>query len=659
MRSFTWWTLALLAIVSLTVPRDAVAAWRPEGPPAATVTHIAIAPSQPETVYAATNDGGVWRSSDGGATWSLPGDEMTSRNVRWVTVDPADPKSVWAGIEASGRGSALWRTTDGGVTWKPVNDEYPGGRVQATGAPIAFSPAQPRTIYVASTNHHYRTDDGGKTWRDFRVPNQDVYVFAVHPTDPKIVFAGGRGETQNVSRSTDGGKTWRQVGVGLGKNSLHHLLIDPTNPTTLYASGGTFAAIFKSTDRGDTWEKLTLPVGGTSHLYDLALDPKNGERLWAATEDGLLVSTDGGASWTRSDNRTGRYLVAAVAVDPRDSSHLLAGTGGEGVFVSRDGGASWAPSGSGLAAGWVKRLWGDARSATLFAQLSTGLYRRDANGAWAEVTDPFTSEDKAADIDGILFDAGSPQVVYAFDTSKYWRSTDGGRRWQEAEQKGPSMRDMMKGNTDSAQFASMAQDAGNPKILYAGSWSNDSEGGAVYKTTDAGRKWTPSGRGLPAGRVGVLVPGGPGTVFAVVGEGGVFRTTDGGGRWIAAGSGLPDAKVRTVVVNPKSPAQLFAATEKGLFRSTDAGASWSQVGASSKAGLENEDVEAVAFDQAAGTVYAGTFHGVFRSADGGDTWTPLLDGLVHRDVRALVVAGAPARLWAGTAGGSVYSIALP
>ena len=543
MRPLSWRALAPLAILCLSVPFTASAGWRAEGPSAANVKHVAIALSQPQTVYAATSAGGVWRSDDGGATWSLPGDEMASRSVRWLSVDPADPKSVWAGIEARGSGSALWRTTDGGATWKPVADAYPGGRVQATGAPITFAPTQPKTIYVASTNLHYRTDDGGKTWRDFRVPNQDAYVFAVHPNDPKIVFAGGRGETQNLSRSTDGGKTWRQVGVGLGKNSLHHLVFDPTEPTTLYASGGTFATVFKSTDNGDSWSKLTLPVGGTSDLYSLTIDPKNGQQLWAATEDGLLKSADGGATWTRADRGTGRYVVQSVAIDPRDSSHLVAGTGGEGVFVSRDGGASWTPSSAGLTAGWVTRLWGDVRSATLFAQLSTGLYRRDGGSAWTAVTEPFTTEGKA-DIDGILFDSTSPQIVHAFDASKYWRSTDGGRRWQEAEQKGPSMRDMMKGKTDTAQFASMAQDPGNAKTLYAGSSSNDTEGGAVYKTVDAGKKWAPSGAGLPPKKIGLLRTGAPGTLFAVVEGHGLYRTTNGGGSWSAANWGFPTGRSR-------------------------------------------------------------------------------------------------------------------
>lgn len=650
MRSSTTFAVALFAVLSTS---HASAAWRAEGPFAANVNHLAFAPSRPDTVYAATSGGGVWRSADGGASWTLPGDEMTSRNVRWLVVDPSDAESVWCGIEGSGSGSALWRSSDGGATWKSVSDGYPGGRVQATGRPIAFAPTEPKTIYVPSTNLHYRSDDGGKTWRDFRVPNQDAYVIAVHPKDPKIVYAGGRGETQNLSRSTDGGKTWRQIDVGLGKTSLSRLLIDPAEPTTLYAAGGTFAAVFKSTDQGASWEPLALPVGGTSDLYDLVLDPADSRVLWAATEDGLLKSTDGGASWRRSDRGTGRYWVKTVAVDPRGGGHLLAGAGGDGIFVSRDGGASWSTSGAGLSAGWTEKLWGDARSATLFAQMATGLFRRDG-AAWVEVTAPF-SDGKKAEIDGFLFDASSPQTVYAFDTSTYWRSTDGGRQWQEAERKEPSMRDMMKGNLESAQFASLAQDRGNPKVLYAGSWSNDGPNGAVYKTTDGGKKWTPSGSGLPSEKVELLRAGAPGTVFAWV-DGRLFRTTDGGGAWSPAGTGLPDARLRELAVNPQSPTQLFAATEKGLYRSSDAGANWARVGSGS--GIEGDDVEAVVTDPA-GAVYAGTFHGVFRSADGGESWSAMADGLPNTDVRALAVAGSPARLWAGTAGGSVWSTELP
>ena len=87
MRHSTWRVLALIALL---LPAASFAAWRAEGPFAGNVNHLAFAPARPATVYAATSGGGVWRSADGGASWSLPGDEMTSRNVRWLAVDPVD-----------------------------------------------------------------------------------------------------------------------------------------------------------------------------------------------------------------------------------------------------------------------------------------------------------------------------------------------------------------------------------------------------------------------------------------------------------------------------------------------------------------------------------------------------------------------------------------
>jgi len=626
------------------------AAWRAEGPALASIAQVAIAPAHPETVYAATAGGGIWRSDDGGQSWTLPGDGMTGRKVVWIAVDPADAASVWAGVE--GGNSAVWRSSDSGATWKPLSGSTATGRMQPVGQPVAFAPTQPKTIFLPSTNLHYRSDDGGKTWRDFRVPNQDAYAFAVSPKDPKTVWAGGRGASLNISRSADGGKTWKQIGVGLGKNSVKVLLVDPAQPTTLYAAAGTFANIFKSTDAGESWGGLALPVGGTSDLFDLAIDPVTGRTLWAATEDGLYRSTDGGASWQNADRGMGRYLAKTVAFDPSDPRHLIAGTG-TGIYQSQDGGDSWSPSSNGFSGGWVKKVWSAPGANVLFAQLSVGLYRYDGPGAWSELTAPFESG-KSADIDGILFDAGSAQSLYAFDTSKYWRSSDGGRRWQEVEQKGPSMRDMMKGNTESAQFASLAQDRGNAKTLYAGSWSNDGAGGAVYKTTDGGKKWAPSGQGVPNGKVGLLRAGAPGTVYAVVDEKAVYRTTNGGGSWSAA-SGLPDAKIHDLAVDGQTPTRLYAATEKGLYRSTDAGATFARIAN----GLGDDEIDAVAIDPASGAVFAGAFHGVFRSAAGGDNFAAMSDGLTHRDVRALAIGGSPARLWAGTAGGGVYSTEIP
>ncbi len=223
------------------------------------------------------------------------------------------------------------------------------------------------------------------------------------------------------------------------------------------------------------------------------------------------------------------------------------------------------------------------------------------------------------------------------------------------EQKGPGVRQMMKGSTDSVQFASMAQDRGNAKTFYVGSWSNDDANGAVYKTVDGGKKWAPSGTGLPRrDRPDASRRRARHRVRAGQGQRSLPHHQR-RRRWSAASSGLADAKLHELAVNPKTPTEVFAATEEGLYRSTDSGASWARV----SNGLEDDDVEAVAIDPASGAVYAGSFNGVFRSTDGGESFAKWSDGMLHLDVRALAVAGSPPRLWAGTAGGSVYSSELP
>lgn len=642
--------LALALVATLLVAPAARAGWRGEGPFSANVTDLAFAPKAPGTVYAATSGGGVWRSDDGGRNWVLPGGGMTSRTVAWVLPDPGDANRVWAGVKGGNPG--LWRSTDRGATWKPVQEGYAGalGRMHSLDQPICFVGA--KTILVPATNLHYRSDDGGKSWKDFRVDGQDAYVFAADPRDPKVVLAGGRGQALHLSRSVDGGKSWKATGQGLGTISIRQLFFDAADSRKVWATGGTFASVFRSLDGGDNWTKVPLPVGGTSDLFDFVQDPADPARLWAATEDGLLASGDGGDSWGEVEGDFGRYLVTAVAFDPAKKTNLLVGAGGSGIFRSEDGGSGWAASGAGMAAGWPKRIWGVAGGDALFVQMATGLFERDPDGSWLELERPFSSG-KSASLEGILFDRGNPGRGWAFNGSRLW--TWDGRRFQEVEKEEPSLRDMMKGKMASAQFQSLAQDPGNPKVLYAGSWSNDEPGTAVWKSVDGGKKWKPSGTDLPADRIDLLRAAAPGRVFAVVERKTLFRTVDGGAKWTPAGTGLPDAAIHDVAVDPTTPERAFCATEKGLFRSTDGGGSWVRVAG----GWKGDEVEAVVVDPAKGGVYAGTFSGVWRSTDGGTTWAAMNEGLLNLDIRALAIAGKTPRLWAGVAGGSVVSIELP
>ena len=632
---------ALAATLLLVSPVDA--AWRSEGPFLGAVVDVAIDPTNPNTIYAATGSGGVWRSDDGGQTWTLPGDGMVNRSIEWIEVDPGNPSMIWAAIDNTG-GPGLWRSPDRGKTWG-----YP--RPDATsymlGQPIAFAPSNPSIIYAPSTNLHYRSSDGGKTWESFRVPGQDAYAFAIDPKNPKVIYAGGRGSSHQMRRSSDGGKTWKAVGPGLPERSIKLISIPREAPSTIYVTSG-FGDLYKSEDGGDSWTQLDLGLQGTDKLFSLDLDPHDPLTLLAGTENGLRKSTDGGESWSTVGGGLGNWFCKGVAFHPKQKGIVYAGTTGKGFFKSTDGGETFKPSSTGLAAGWSKKLYAPAGGAgPVFVQLGVGLYRQDGPGAWTELQAPF-DPGKDVEIDGVLFDRQSPKRIYAHDNARWWRSEDAGRSWHEEKVPEPSMRDMMKGKLSGPSFNALAQDMGDPKIFYAGgSWSKDMGGSPVNKSTNGGKKWEAAGAGI-TGDVTLLRPAAPGIVYAVAGKEGVFRTGDGGKSW----SRVRPGEIKDLAIDPTKPERLFVATKEGLYRSADSGATWTNVSKS----LKEQDVEAVVVSSS-GKVFLGSFEGVFVSTDGGDKWTAMNDGLLNTDVRALAIGGA--RLYAGIAGGSVHSTELP
>ena len=631
-------------LMALLFVMPAGAAWRSEGPFLGAVVDVAIDTANPDTIYAATHSGGVWRSDDGGQHWMLPGDDLVSRPVVWIAVDPSNANTIWAGIDNPGN-AGLWRSVDRGKKWAPVRPDRASFILDQ---PLAFAASNPAIIYAPSTNLHYRSADGGKTWESFRVTGQDAYAFAINPKNPKIIYAGGRGTEHNMRRSSDGGKTWKPVGEGLPDRSIRLLAIPREEPSTVYVATG-FGQLFKTEDGGDSFKELDLGLQGTQKLFSLDLDPHDPQTLFAGTEDGLRKSTDGGATWSTVGGGLGNWFCKGVAFHPKKKGTMYAGTTGMGFFKSTDGGDTFEPSSNGLGAGWTEKLWAPAgATGPIFAQLSTGLYRQDGPGSWTEIEAPFASDDKAT-IDGIVFDRQSAKRVYAHDGGRWWRSEDAGRSWQKVDVPEPGLRDMMKGKIAGPEFKGLAQDLGDPKVFYAGgSWSKDMGGSPVNRSNNGGKKWDPAGTGI-TGSVTLLRAAAPNVVLAATGKEGLYRTADGGKSW----SLIRPGEINDLAVDPSHPERIFVATKEGLHRTADSGATWKKI-----SGIKGDEVEAVV--ASGDKIFCGTFDGVFFSADGGETWKAMNDGLMNTDVRALAIAGGnPARLYAGIAGGSVQSTELP
>jgi photosystem II stability/assembly factor-like uncharacterized protein len=267
-----------------------------------------------------------------GLQWELAGPVMNSGRVESLAVHPEKPGTIYAGF---GSGN-LWKTTNHGFSWEPIFDNHPGYSI----GDICLAPSNPEIVYLATGENlralrgHtipgagvYRSDDGGKTWRSLGL--EDTYHIgrvAVHPKNPDIVFVAALGHfySQNIDRglfkSTNGGRTWKKVLYLNDKTGANDVIFAPGNPEILYSStwqcggsmGGPGGKIFKSTDGGDSWLEITngFPKGPMNGRTGLAVSYQNPDKIYALTDNlnrqydegtaELYISTDGGASWSKT-----------------------------------------------------------------------------------------------------------------------------------------------------------------------------------------------------------------------------------------------------------------------------------------------------------------------------------------------------------------------
>jgi uncharacterized repeat protein (TIGR01451 family) len=296
---------------------DGGSEWKPRDTlPASDVTALAVDPITPSIVYAGTDGSGLYKSSDGGATWrqqQLSG--LAGSRVTTIALDPSNPQSVYAG---AGRG--LFRSADAGVTWISGGVVIDGFSVRPllNITAVVVHPRRPATVFANTSpidpTGLVKSTNGGQTFtRLGAVAGLTGGPIAIHPQDPAIIFAGD-------SKSTDGGDTWKRTFIS---GEATALAINPLNPSTMYLASS--SGVFKSTDAGDTW---ALGSGGTVRLARaLAIDPGNPSTLYAAGgfSSGVFKSTDAGATWAAINRGLTTQRINALAVDPQTPAVVYLG----------------------------------------------------------------------------------------------------------------------------------------------------------------------------------------------------------------------------------------------------------------------------------------------------------------------------------------------
>lgn len=274
-------------------------------------------------------------------------------------------------------GGGVWKTTDGGASWKNISDGYFGGTIGS----VAVAPSNESILYVGEGENTVRGNvseglqgmwksvDGGKTWKNIGLKEgRHITKIIVHPTDPDKVWVAvlghlfGPHEERGIFKTTDGGKTWKKVLYANNQSGASDLTMDPSDPNVLFAStwrvirtpyslesGGEGSALWKSTDGGETWNFLNKNKGlpdGTWGISGVAIAPSNTQKIYALIENangGLFSSADGGETWQlqSSDNniRQRAWYYTKLFIDParEDDVYVL----NVGFLKSTNGGRAW------------------------------------------------------------------------------------------------------------------------------------------------------------------------------------------------------------------------------------------------------------------------------------------------------------------------------
>jgi photosystem II stability/assembly factor-like uncharacterized protein len=628
---------------------DAGRTWTPlfDKASTASIGALAIAPSDPKVIYVGTGQpqprydvisgDGVFRSDDGGRTWAHRGLEAT-RHIGRIWVDPRDANTVLVGalghIFGPNRERGVFRSTDGGRTWSPALfvDENTGV------VDLASDPAQPEVVYASAWQFRnypwlsyfkpntgpgsgvYRSTDAGRTWKrlggsGWPTENLGRIGLAVSPggrvwaiVDAQAALASldpTRATTSpaGLYRSDDGGATWNHVNStpGLASDYTGRVTADPKNPDVVYVMG---QSIRRSEDGGKTFRIVKGAPGGDDYHF-LWINPKHPDHMVTSADQGTVVTVNGGRTWSDWYNQpTGQFYH--VETDDRFPYWIYSGqqdSGTAGTMSRSDFGGltfrDWYPVGA------EERGWDVPDPADPDIVYGTGLggnvMRFDRRTKQAVNISPVVESTYARRptevkyrytwITPLAVSKKAPHAIY-YGSQVLFRSTDRGQSWTVVS---PDLTGAKAGTAgcDGEITLATASPCGFGVIFtIALSPSDENEiwvgtdNGRIQATRDGGKSWndvTP--KNLPAWSkvssidVSALEPG---TAYAAIDthrlddfSPHLLRTHDGGKTWTAIQGGIPAGQYTSVVrADPVRRGLLYAGTVGGVFVSFDDGDHW-------------------------------------------------------------------------------------
>lgn len=658
------------------------------------INTVAVSPANPQIVLIGSSTGGLWRSTNGGSSFTPVSDDQVDLAVGSIAFAPSDPQIVYAGMgdtKLNYLGSGVLKSTNGGASWRKVsNQSLPS---PATVARLEIDPASPNRIYLAQYSRLANSEiqssglfistDGGVNWtKTFTGWARDVVI---NPANRQTIYLGVRArepgegaQPAGLYRSTDSGQTWSVILASpFEANSTRdfRVAVSSANPQKLYCYyGGTIAQTSEvrlsvSADLGQTWSDKSLlgldtaAFGYNTYIY---VDPTDAEKVYIGSRD-LFRSVDGGGTWTnltRNFSPFGDFLEYTPGFSnthPDQHGFAFAPSNPNTIFLGNDGGFAKSTDG-----GVTFRSFNTSLSLTQFIGITlhptnpaisyggtqdNGTQRRtNGSSEWRE----FASGDGGR----AVLSVSSPDIVFAsYIRGVIFRYSNNGLSFDRQVASASSFFE-----PPAARIAFYPPFVGNGvnDTLYVGTWR-------LFVSADLGDTWAAPGgeadltKGINLKGRDVLTAIGVSrsdtrVIYTGSGQGRAMATSDGGATWVDITTGLPDRFISSVTVDPTNSSTAFL-TVSGygtghVFKTTDRGTSWTNLSNN----LPDIPVNAFLIDPVSpNRLYVGTDIGVFRSTNNGSSWQLFNQGIPPVVVTAFT-AQSGGLIQAATYGRGAYQI---
>jgi photosystem II stability/assembly factor-like uncharacterized protein len=608
--------------------------WRCVGPAnmGGRIDDFAVVENAPHIIYMATASGGVWKTTNNGVTWKPLFDDQVTSSIGDVTIAPSNPDTVWVGTgepnnrQSSSWGNGVYKSTDGGMTWTNMGlqDTHHIGR-------IVVHPLNPDIVYVAALGHLwgpnkerglFKTVDGGKSWVNtmFVDENTGFVDVAMDPENPDTLYAAayqrrrrgwgfiGGGPGSGLFKTTNGGESWTKLTEGLPEGDTGRIGIDiyRSDPRIVYAvlehkSGG----VYRSEDKGFTWKKMSSTNPRPMYYSQIRIDPNNDQRIWVLGAQ-MYVSDDGGKKFRTNYVQRVHSDHHAMWINPENSQHIVLGGDG-GISFSYDRGQTWdfvntVPLGQFYEIGVDRQrpyfIYGGLQDNGSWCGPSATWYRQGiSNDDWIKIGggDGFYTQ----------VDPVDSKIVYAESQNGNLFKVD----LRTGERK--SLRPIPENPEEEYRFnwnSPIHISPHNPKKIYYG-------GNKLFISTDSGETWLVT-EDLTTGQDRSKLP-----LMDILPDEKTLSRHDGIAYY---------GDITTISESPLQPGLLFVGTDDGNLQvSRDGGAAWTNVSEKVPGVPKHTYVTRVVTSQHEAAVAYATFDGhrnndfkpyVFRTSDYGTSW---------------------------------------